>query len=192
MNTIQLKEKIIMLKEKSEKYDKLVVEYTNYINKHSNILYQNQELTNYNNNLQDKISTLIGEIDDYKGYVYQQQSEIALLNQEINYLEEELEKSHDKISELSTEKDEYVEFSIDLKDRINELQGFANLYHEKCNIINLLTEQINNLTIENQNLKLSQSSSSDLLKTVIDEIGSFEWDIVNDLESNDITIVDSS
>ena len=83
------------------------------------------------------------------------------------------------------ESQEDLEFTIDLKDRINELQGFATLYYEKCNQIDQLTSQVNNLTIENQSLKLSQSSSNDLLKTVIDEIGSFEWDIVNDIEATD-------
>jgi len=79
MNSAQLKEKIIMMKNKSEKYDKLNI--------------QNQELIHTNNILQDKISSLVGEIDDFKVAIHNQKNTISLLKQEINGLEEQLDKS---------------------------------------------------------------------------------------------------
>ncbi len=175
MNSAQLKEKIIMMKNKSEKYDKLNI--------------QNQELIHTNNILQDNISLLVGEIDDFKVVIHNQKNTISLLNQEINGLEEQLDKSQQVNLELHSEKDEYVEFSIDLKDRVHDLNGFSNLYHEKCIEIEKLTSQLNKLMNENNDLKLSlalsQSSNNNLFKSFIDELGVSEWDIVNKDETND-------
>ena len=46
MNTTQLKEKIIMMKNKSEKYDSLVIEYNNFINNYYTIVFHNQQFIN--------------------------------------------------------------------------------------------------------------------------------------------------
>jgi chromosome segregation ATPase len=199
----QLKDKIILMKEKANQYDKLNQEYsdfqyhmTNQFNLLENqyrTLTQNQlETGRINNILEDRISGLIGEIDDLKGGIICKIKDINLLNREVQKLEsfyeqcqKNIRKLYDDNLKLQKERDQYVEFSNDLKERVYELSDFLtdqNKNQDNIAIFEKFAEDYKNKCVE---VKMLQRNNVELTKhnlMCLDEIVTLK-NKVNSLET---------
>jgi chromosome segregation ATPase len=219
MNPTQLKDKLIAMKEKVDKYDELFINYKNlerkhnelaveYDNKlHNDILNLSSKLCNlrtdylelqiaYNQtleelesvkntknllldehnesieNIRNKMHVLIGENDDFKGVINSKENHIIELNKEIENNEEIIQNYQSFISCQSYEKNNIMNENDNLKEKVTNL----TIFNKK------LEEDMNNIL--NENLKLKEelentNKNNDLFKSVIDELGISEWDIID-------------
>ena len=202
MNQSQfIKDKLIAMKEKGDKYDELLINYKNleakfqkevlslssklcnlrteYLELQLNYKKIYEEFEGYeeykNGTFQDKISRLYAENDDLKDVVYDQKNRIKLLNQEITNNENIIQEHQKYISSLAyannsllTSLEQFKETTFDL--RIKTIQSDE--------IINSLGKENSRLIEENKKLKDSMKEN-DMIKSVIDELGISEWDIID-------------
>jgi chromosome segregation ATPase len=197
-----IKDKLIAMKEKGDKYDELLINYKNLESKfQKDILSLSSKLCNlkteclelqlnYKKNyeefeeykscnsqsnteqLQDTISRLYAENDDLKGIVYEQKNHIKLLNQEIFSNENIIEQHQKYITKLG-----YTN-----KELLNDTEKLQESIHDLNFKIIQSNEIINNLEKENSKLKDSMKEN-EMIKSVIDVLGISEWDIIGEEES---------
>jgi len=199
-----IKDKLIAMKEKVDKYDELLINYKNLENRfQKDILslssklcnlkteylelqinykktYEELEQLKINNfhneeTLRDKISFFYAENDDLKAIINEQKDRLKLLNQEVLNNENVIEKHQTYISTLGytnnsllTSNDQYKELTIDLKIKISQSEE----------TINNLKSENSKLVEENNKLK-DLLKDNEILKSVIDELGISEWDIID-------------
>ena len=219
MNQSQfIKDKLIALKEKGDKYDELLINYKNlevkfqkdvlslssklcnikteYLELQLNYSKCYEELEKYKDipsskdveKLKDTISCLYAENDDLKGIVSDQQKRLTLLNQEVSNNENVIEQHQKYISTLGyannsllTSNEKFKEASFDL--RIKTIQSDE--------IINKLENENSRLLEENNKLK-DLVKENEMIKSVIDELGISEWDIIDKEDSFQSSIVENN
>lgn len=195
MNTNQLKDKLLSMKDKADKYDKLQTSY-NYLM--STIQIMDNDITEKNliiQSLQDKISNMTGDMDDMKNASYDKSKTIKSLNFEIENLETTIEKhenvnsmllEHIKIKELDV--DELSECIIDLKDKLNSMTGFSVLYHnskEKYEKYEKLKTDYTNIVEENKSLLMFTNS----LRSDVEKLTQYNSNFITQIEQSHNEIV---
>ncbi len=222
MNPIQLKDKLIAMKEKVDKYDELLInnkflekKYNDllleYENKsHSDILNLSSKLCNLRTDylqLQIAHNKTLEELENTKK---------VLLNEYDEKMDNLLNKIHvligenDDLKGIVNGKEKHI---IELNEEIenneviieNHQKFISTQSYEKNNILNendTLREKISNLeeslsNMLNENLKLKddlerKSKNNDLFQSVIDELGISEWDIIDKSDEMDETKHDTT
>ena len=183
MNTNQLKDKLLSMKDKADKYDKLLISY-NYLTTSINIDEKDKQIQD----LQDKISSLTGDIDDMKNASYDKSKTIKGLNFEINNLESTIE-NHETVNSMLLENikikqldiDEFSECIIDLKDKLQVMTGFSKLYHNSKDIFGKyekLKTNYENIVEENKSLLMSNN----YLRSDVEKLTKYNSNFITQIE----------
>jgi chromosome segregation ATPase len=183
MNTNQLKDKLLSMKDKADKYDKLLISY-NYLTTSINFDEKDKQIQD----LQDKISSMTGDIDDMKNASYDKSKTIKGLNFEINNLESTIE-NHETVNSMLLENikikqldiDEFSECIIDLKDKLQVMTGFSKLYHNSKDIFGKyekLKTNYENIVEENKSLLMSNN----YLRSDVEKLTKYNSNFITQIE----------
>ena len=183
MNTNQLKDKLISMKDKADKYDKLLISY-NYLTTSINFNEKDKQIQD----LQDKISSMTGDIDDMKNASYDKSKTIKGLNFEINNLESTIE-NHENVNSMLLENikikqldiDELSECIIDLKDKLQVMNGFSKLYHNSKDTFvkyDKLKTDYSNIVEENKSLLMSNN----FLRSDVEKLTKYNSNFITQIE----------
>jgi chromosome segregation ATPase len=144
--------------------------------------------------LEDKVSLLTGEIDDMKNASYEKSKTIKNLKFDVNNLESTVEK-HEKLNSqlVETNKiqkidvDELAEYIIELKDKLNELNGFSVLYNNSKDIL----DKYEKLKIDYENTEDDNNSllfANNSLRSDIEKLTMYNSNFITQIEKDQLEI----
>jgi chromosome segregation ATPase len=173
------------MKDKADKYDKLLISY-NYLTTSINFDEKDKQIQD----LQDKISSMTGDIDDMKNASYDKSKTIKGLNFEINNLESTIE-NHENVNSILLENikikqldiDELSECIIDLKDKLQVMTGFSKLYHNSKDIFGKyekLKTNYENIVEENKSLLMSNN----YLRSDVEKLTKYNSNFITQIEES--------